>query len=44
MYLFQVKSPQESKGRWDYYKLVSTIPTEEAWKPLDPACSLVAKQ
>lgn len=44
MYLFQVKTPQESKGRWDYYKLASTIPAEEAWKPLDPACSLVAKQ
>ncbi|MCG5241296.1 ABC transporter substrate-binding protein [Azospirillum doebereinerae] len=44
MYLFQVKTPQESKRRWDYYKLVSTIPVEEAWKPLDPACSLVPKQ
>ena len=26
MYLFQVKSPEESKGPWDYYKLVETIP------------------
>ncbi len=43
MYLFQVKPPQESKGRWDYYKLVATIPVEEAWKPLDPACNLVPK-
>ncbi|SMH38336.1 ABC transporter substrate-binding protein [Azospirillum agricola] len=43
MYLFQVKTPQESKGRWDYYKLAGTIPVEEAWKPLDPACPLVPR-
>src|ERR1700755_1612918 len=33
-YLFEVKAPQESTGRWDYYKLVSTISAEDAAKPL----------
>ena len=26
MYLFEVKKPAESKGQWDYYKLIATIP------------------
>ncbi|NUB17235.1 ABC transporter substrate-binding protein [Azospirillum brasilense] len=42
MYLAQVKTPAESKGPWDYYKIVKTIPAEQAF--LDPAksgCSLV---
>jgi len=44
MYLFQVKSPQESKGPYDYYKLVSTIPGEQAFRPLaESACPLVRK-
>lgn len=29
MYLMEVKSPAESKGTWDYYKLVKTLPAEE---------------
>ena len=34
-YLFQVKSPAESKGAgWDFYKVVTTSPPEEAWRPL----------
>ncbi len=33
-YLFEVKKPAESKGKWDYYKLVQTTPAEEAYKPL----------
>ena len=45
MYLFEVKSPSESKGPWDYYKLVRTIPAEEAFRPLDQGgCPLVAKK
>ena len=32
MYLFEVKKPEESKGDWDLYKLVRTIPGEEAYK------------
>jgi branched-chain amino acid transport system substrate-binding protein len=34
MYLFQVKAPAESKGPWDYYKLLATIPPDEAFQPL----------
>jgi len=42
MYLFEVKSPAESKGPWDYYKPVRTIPAEEAFRPLDKGeCPLV---
>ncbi|MGY4800432.1 ABC transporter substrate-binding protein [Teichococcus aerofrigidensis] len=33
-YLFEVKSPQESKGQFDYYKLVETSPADEAARPL----------
>jgi branched-chain amino acid transport system substrate-binding protein len=41
-YLFQVKSPAESKGPWDYYNLVRTIPAEEAVRPeADGNCPLV---
>lgn len=31
MYLMEVKSPAESKGTWDYYKLVKTLPAAEVW-------------
>ena len=42
MYLFQVKTPEESTGDWDYYKLLSTIPAEIAFRPLeDGGCPLV---
>ncbi|CAN5429099.1 ABC transporter substrate-binding protein [soil metagenome] len=34
MYLFEVKKPAESKYPWDYYKVVKTIPPDEAWRPL----------
>jgi branched-chain amino acid transport system substrate-binding protein len=45
MYLFEVKKPEESKAPWDYYKLVKTIPADEAWRPLDQGnCPLVKKQ
>ena len=44
MYLFQVKSPEESKEPWDYYKLVSVIPGEKAFQPLSESrCPLVKK-
>jgi branched-chain amino acid transport system substrate-binding protein len=33
-YLFQVKTPAESHGPWDYYKLIATTPATEAWRPL----------
>src|SRR5438270_3153739 len=35
MYLFDVKKPSESKGRWDDYKLLATIPGNEAFQPLE---------
>lgn len=42
MYLFEVKSPAESKGPWDYYKTRATIPADEAFRPLaDGGCPLV---
>jgi len=42
MYLFQVKKPEESKGEWDLYKLVATVPGDEAFRPLDKGgCPLV---
>ena len=42
MYLFEVKKPSESKGAWDYYKLRSTIPADQAFRPeKDGGCPLV---
>ncbi|GAC1555564.1 MAG: ABC transporter substrate-binding protein [Beijerinckiaceae bacterium] len=42
MYLFEVKKPAESKERWDDYKLIATIPAEEAFQPLSQSrCPLV---
>jgi branched-chain amino acid transport system substrate-binding protein len=44
MYLFEVKKPSESKGRWDDYKLVATIPAKEAFQPLELSrCPLLKK-
>src|SRR5438094_10608590 len=44
MYLFEVKKPSESKARWDYYKLVGTVPGNEAFQPLEQSrCPLVKK-
>jgi len=43
-YLFEVKKPSESKGPWDYYKLMATIPADEAFTPLDKStCPLLKK-
>jgi branched-chain amino acid transport system substrate-binding protein len=41
MYLYEVKKPSESKGKWDYYKLVREIPAAEAFRPLSKECPLV---
>jgi branched-chain amino acid transport system substrate-binding protein len=42
MYLFEVKKPEESKYPYDYYKLISTITADKAFRPLaDGGCSLV---
>ena len=41
-YLFEVKKPSESKGAWDYYKLIGTTPAEDAFRPLNAGnCPLV---
>jgi branched-chain amino acid transport system substrate-binding protein len=45
MYLYEVKKPEESKGQWDYYKLIRTIPGNEAFRPMDQGeCPMVAKK
>ncbi len=42
MYAVTVKSPTESKGPYDYYKINSTVPAEEVWRqPKDSACALL---
>ncbi|MBB3191965.1 ABC transporter substrate-binding protein [Halomonas cerina] len=42
MYLAEVKSPEESTGEWDLYEIKSTIPAEEAFRPLSESqCDLV---
>jgi branched-chain amino acid transport system substrate-binding protein len=44
MYLFEVKKPEESKGPWDYYKFIRTIPGDEAFRPMaEGECPLVKK-
>ena len=44
MYLWQVKTPAESKAPWDYLKPVATIPAEQAFQPLsESTCPLVKK-
>lgn len=45
MYLFEVKKPEESKAPWDYYKVVATIPGDQAFQPLEKSrCPLVKKK
>ena len=42
LYLFEVKSPEQSKGPWDYYNLKRTVPAAEAFRPMNQGgCSLV---
>jgi branched-chain amino acid transport system substrate-binding protein len=44
MYLLEVKKPEESKGDWDYLKVVATIDAEKAFRPIgEGGCPLVAK-
>ena len=44
MYLVEVKTPSESKAKWDYYKVLRRIPADEAAQPLSESkCSLVKK-
>lgn len=44
MYLVEVKKPAESKRAWDYYKIVTTVPADQAFQPLSVStCPLVKK-
>jgi branched-chain amino acid transport system substrate-binding protein len=44
MYLFEVKKPSESRARWDDYKLLGTVPGDQAFQPLALSrCPLVKK-
>ncbi|SPU50140.1 ABC transporter substrate-binding protein [Bordetella trematum] len=44
MYLMQVKTPAESKGPWDYYNVIATLPGEEIYtKPSESTCKLIKK-
>ena len=45
MYFVQVKTPVELTGPWDYYKILSTIPGDQAFRPLDEGgCPLVKQR
>ena len=44
MYRFEVKKPSESKGRWDDYKLIATIPGNEAFQSLELSCCPLVKK
>jgi branched-chain amino acid transport system substrate-binding protein len=42
MHLFRVKKPDQSKGPWDYFETVATIPADKAFRPLaEGGCPLV---
>jgi len=44
MYLAEVKKPSQSKGPWDFYNILETIPGDQAFRPLsESACPLVKK-
>jgi branched-chain amino acid transport system substrate-binding protein len=44
MLLLQVKKPAESKAPWDYYKVIGTVPGNEAFRPLaQSGCPLVKR-
>jgi branched-chain amino acid transport system substrate-binding protein len=41
-YLMEVKKPSESKAAWDYYKVRTTIPADQAFRPeKEGGCPLV---
>jgi hypothetical protein len=42
VYLMRFKAPSQSTGRWDLYELVTTVPGDEAFRPLgDGGCPYV---
>jgi branched-chain amino acid transport system substrate-binding protein len=45
VFLYQVKTPAESHGKWDLQKLVATSSPDEAWKPLaEEGCPLAVSE
>ncbi len=43
-YLFEVKKPSESKAPWDFYKLIGTVPGDQAFTPLSQSkCAMLKK-
>jgi hypothetical protein len=43
IYLFEIKKPAESKYPYDYYKLLSTVPADKAFRPMDQGGCLLVK-
>ncbi len=43
MYLFQVKTPEESKGEWDLYNQIATIKGDDAFLPMLDECDFTKK-
>ena len=44
MFLMQVKTPAESKGPWDYYKIIETLPGDKVYGSLaESTCSFIKK-
>jgi len=42
MFLFEVKTPEESKAPWDYYKVLAEVPGDQAFRPMkDGGCPLI---
>jgi branched-chain amino acid transport system substrate-binding protein len=44
MYLFEAKKPSESKGPWDYYKVLARVPGDEAYRPMSEGGCPLANQ
>ncbi|MER0239862.1 ABC transporter substrate-binding protein [Fulvimarina sp. MAC8] len=44
VFLAQVKTPEESEGKWDYYNIVRTIPGDEAFQSLEDGSCEAAKE
>ena len=43
-FLFEVKKPAESRAPWDFYKLIGTVPGDQAFTPLSESkCAMLKK-
>lgn len=43
VFLYETKTPAESRGEWDMFKLIATVPADQAFRPLkDGHCPLVS--